>query len=136
MTEQVFCLEGRGVLVNNASIYVVDIDSMAEDLVFTLTSSPQIGGYLTAGCAMCTNWGGEWPSGLERRTGDCGFLGEITSSVRILLAEFRFGTLIIPFTRLCQCLLEETLKDVGPFYPVSMPGEVKDPTQSRGLHHS
>ena len=28
-----------------------------------------------------------------------------------------------------QCLLEETLKAVGPFYLVSMPGEVKDPTQ-------
>ena len=28
-----------------------------------------------------------------------------------------------------QCLLEETLKAGGPFYLVSMPGEVKDPTQ-------
>ena len=27
------------------------------------------------------------------------------------------------------CLLEETLKVSGPFYLVSMPGEVKDPTQ-------
>ena len=27
-----------------------------------------------------------------------------------------------------QCLSEETLKAVGPFYLVSMPGEVKDPT--------
>ena len=27
------------------------------------------------------------------------------------------------------CLLDETLKAVGPFYLVSMPGEVKDPTQ-------
>ena len=34
----------------------------------------------------------------------------------------------IPFTPLCQCLSEETLKAVGPFYLVSMPGEVKDPT--------
>ena len=25
------------------------------------------------------------------------------------------------------CLSDETLKDVGPFYLVSMPGEVKDP---------
>ena len=40
----------------------------------------------------------------------------------------RFGTLAIPFTPLCQCLSEETLKAVGPFYLVSMPGEVKDPT--------
>ena len=41
---------------------------------------------------------------------------------------FRFGTLAIPLTPLCQCLSEETLKAVGPFYLVSMPGEVKDPT--------
>ena len=27
------------------------------------------------------------------------------------------------------CLLDETLKAVGHFYLVSMPGEVKDPTQ-------
>ena len=40
----------------------------------------------------------------------------------------RFRTLAIPFTPLCQCLSEETLKAVGPFYLVSMTGEVKDPT--------
>ena len=34
----------------------------------------------------------------------------------------------ISFTPLCQCLSEETLKAVGPFYLVSMPVEVKDPT--------
>ena len=27
------------------------------------------------------------------------------------------------------CLSEETLKDGGPFYLLSIPGEVKDPTQ-------
>ena len=39
------------------------------------------------------------------------------------------------------CLSDETLKAVGPFYLVSMPGEVKDPTSlhwkcvtRRGLH--
>ena len=35
-------------------------------------------------------------------------------------AGLRFGTLAIPFTPLCQCILEETLKAVGPFYRVSM----------------
>ena len=51
------------------------------------------------------------------------------AGVRIPLRKtFRFGTLAIPFTPLCQCLLEETLKAVGPFYLVSMPGEVKYPT--------
>ena len=39
------------------------------------------------------------------------------------------GTLAILFTPLCQCLSEETLKVVGPFYLVAMPGEVKDHTK-------
>ena len=30
---------------------------------------------------------------------------------------------------ICLCLLEETLNAGGPFYLVSVPGEVKDPTQ-------
>ena len=47
------------------------------------------------------------------------------SWVRILLAELCFGTLAIPFTPVCQCLSKATLKAVGPFYLVSMPGEVK-----------
>ena len=38
----------------------------------------------------------------------------------------RLETLAISFTLVCQCLLEETLKAVGPFYLVSMPWEVKD----------
>ena len=42
--------------------------------------------------------------------------------------DFKFGTLAIPLTLLCQCLSDETLKAVGPFYLVSMPAEVKDPT--------
>ena len=42
--------------------------------------------------------------------------------------QLRFGTLAIPFTPPCQCLSEETLKPVGPFYLVSVPAEVKDPT--------
>ena len=57
-------------------------------------------------------------------------------------AEAVWKTLAISFTPLCQCLSEETLKAVGPFYLVSMPGEVKDPTSlhwkcvtCRGLHH-
>ena len=49
--------------------------------------------------------------------------------VRVPLRKtFRFGTLAIMFTPLCQCLSEETVKAVGPFYLVSMPGEVKYPT--------
>ena len=44
------------------------------------------------------------------------------------LKTFLFGTLAIPFTPLCQCLSDETVTTVGPFYLVSMPREVKDPT--------
>ena len=35
------------------------------------------------------------------------------------------------YIRDCEtlCLSDETLKAVGPFYLVSMPGKVKDPTQ-------
>ena len=50
---------------------------------------------------------------------------------------------LLPFCvhPLCLCLSEETLKAVGPFYLMSMPGEVKDPTQGKcvtccGLHLS
>ena len=51
------------------------------------------------------------------------------SQVRILLAQLCFGTLAIRFIPLCQCLSEETQKAVGPFYLVSMPEDLKDPTQ-------
>ena len=33
------------------------------------------------------------------------------------------------FTIRCLCLLSETLNAIGPIYLVSLPGEVKDPTQ-------
>ena len=64
-----------------------------------------------------------WPSGLEcwleLATGRSRPGSNPTSANR---------TLAIPFTQLCQCLSEEKQKAVGPFYLVSMPGEVKDPT--------
>ena len=56
-----------------------------------------------------------WPSGLERW-------------LALASGQLCFGTLAIPFTPLCQCHSEETLKAVGASYLVSMPGEVKDPT--------
>ena len=47
------------------------------------------------------------------------------------------GTAILKLTQfrsphICLCLSEETLKADGPSYLVSMPEEVKDPTQGRG----
>ena len=41
----------------------------------------------------------------------------------------RFETYAISSPHICLCLSEETLKAGGPFCLVSMPGEVKDPTQ-------
>ena len=40
------------------------------------------------------------------------------------------------YNRDCEslCLSDETLNAVGPFYLVSMPGEVKDPTQGVDLN--
>ena len=58
---------------------------------------------------------------LEPRTGDRVVLGSNPESF--------FGNFAIPFTLLCQCLSEETLKAVGPFYLVSVAGQVKDPTR-------
>ena len=56
--------------------------------------------------------------------GDRTFDGSSPTSVK----TFLFGTLAIPFIPACQCLSGETVKAVGPFYLVSMPGEVKYPT--------
>ena len=70
--------------------------------------------------------GERWPSGLERSTGGRGFKSHCGKT-------FRFGTLSIPFTPLCQCLSDETLNTVGPFYLVSMPGKVKYPTSQQSL---
>ena len=63
----------------------------------------------------------EW---VRASTGDRTVDGSRPTSVK----TFCFGTLAIPFTPLCQCLSDETVKGVGPFYLVSMLGEVKDPT--------
>ena len=63
----------------------------------------------------------EW---IRASTGDRMVDGSSLTSVK----TFRFGTLAISFTPLCQCLSDETVKAVGPFYMLSMPGEVKDPT--------
>ena len=41
----------------------------------------------------------------------------------------RLKTWLSTLETVSQCLSDETLKTVGPFYLVSMPGEIKDPTQ-------
>ena len=88
--------------------------------------------------------GAAWPRVRLGRGGRAGVEGAMAEWVRALACagdrtvrigfesrcgKLCFGTLAIPFTPLCQCLSEETLKALGPkLYLVSMPGEVKDPT--------
>ena len=54
---------------------------------------------------------------VERRTGDREVLGSNTTGASSKLRQFR----------LLQCILEGTLKAIGPLYLVSIPGEVRDP---------
>ena len=59
---------------------------------------------------------------VERQTINRGDSGSISPTAVLKLRQFRSS-------HICLCLSEETLKAGGPFYLVSMPGEVKDPTQ-------
>ena len=59
----------------------------------------------------------EWVRALDWRPGGPGFKFHCGNLIN-------FGTLAILFTPLCQCLSEETLKAVGPFYLVPMPEEL------------
>ena len=59
---------------------------------------------------------------VERRTVNQGDGGSIPPTAVSKVRQFRSP-------HICLCLSEETLKAVGPFCLVSMPGEVNDPTQ-------
>ena len=59
---------------------------------------------------------------VERRTVNQEGSGSIRPTAVSKLRQFRSP-------HICLYLSEETLKAGGPFYLVSMPGEVKDPTQ-------
>ena len=59
---------------------------------------------------------------VERRTVNPGDGGSIPPTALSKLRQFRLP-------HICLYLSEETLQAGGPFYLVSMPGEVKDPTQ-------
>ena len=63
----------------------------------------------------------EW---VRASTADRTFDGSSPISVK----TFLFGTFGNSVYPACQCLSDETVKAVGPFYLVSMPGEVKYPT--------
>ena len=66
-----------------------------------------------------SNWSGG--RAVERRTVNRGGGGSISPAAVSKLRQFRSP-------HICLCLSEETLKAGVPFYLVSMPGEVKDPT--------
>ena len=59
---------------------------------------------------------------VEHWTVNRGDSGSIPPTAVSKLSQFRSP-------HICLCLSEETLKTGGPFYLVSIPGEVKDPTQ-------
>ena len=61
---------------------------------------------------------------VERRSVNRG--GSIPPTASSKLRQFRSP-------HICLCLSEETLKAGGPFCLVSMPGEVKDPTQGENV---
>ena len=66
--------------------------------------------------------GGSGGRVVERQTVNRGDGGSIPPTAASKLWQFRSP-------HICLCLSEETLIAGGPFYLVSMPGEVKDPTQ-------
>ena len=83
--------------------------------------------------ATYRKWGALWPCGFEHWTGNWVVLGS-NAAAATSLRNFCLPRFV--------SLSEETLKAVGPFYLVSMPGGVKDPTSlhwkcvtCHGLHH-
>ena len=83
----------------------------------TETEGPRIAGIDTEeGGAVA-----EWVRALDWRPDGQWFESHIGKLFASELWQFRLPML-------CQCLSEETLKAVGHFYLMSMPGEVKDPT--------
>ena len=62
---------------------------------------------------------------VERRTVNRGDGGSIPPTAVSKLRQFRLP-------HICLCLSEETLNIGGPFYLVSMPGELKHPTHTGG----
>ena len=73
-------------------------------------------------CVQCITELGSGGRAVERRTVNRGDSGSIPPTAVSKLRQFRSP-------HICLCLSEETLKAGGPFYLVSMPGEVKDLTQ-------
>ena len=71
---------------------------------------------------MCFKCVGSGVRAVEHRTVNRGDGGSIPPAAILKLRQFRSP-------HICLCLSEETLKAGGPFYLVSMTGEVKDPTQ-------
>ena len=108
--------------------YVPDIDKMATPVHPTTNEE----GTLVRHGQVCSMPGqpldltrnnGSGGRAVERRTLNRGDGGSIPPTAGSKLRQFRL-------LHICLCLSEETLKAGGPFYLVSVPGEVKDPTQA------
>ena len=112
---QALCMSGT-----HKSVASADAAALAwcgDVVVFPCTTDKQ-------GCKLvrttCTV--GSGGRAVERRTVNRGDSGSIPPTAISKLRQFRSP-------HICLCLSEETLKAGGHFYLVSMPGEVKDPTQ-------
>ena len=66
---------------------------------------------VTPSTSICLHFGAQWPSGLDRRTGD-----RVVRTLPGLGSNVAGGTFAIPFTPRCQwqCMLEGTLTAIGP----------------------
>ena len=76
--------------------------------------------FITSIIMFCYEYVGSGGHTVERWTVNRGNYGSIPPTALSKLREFRSP-------HICPCLSEETLKAGGPFYLVSMPGEVKYP---------
>ena len=43
ISEQIFCQEGRGILIKNASMFIVDFDTLPSELLLTVEKEPKQG---------------------------------------------------------------------------------------------
>ena len=105
---------------------------MDKDSRFSVSAETYLGMKLRCGC--CTQVpeygsGARWSSG---RASPSGFRPKPKGPTGVRNHLRRFEACAILFSPLCLCLSEETVKAVGPFYLISMPGEVKYPTQGNG----
>ena len=99
-------LEGLGIIVTDLTNYTVNVQKSIYFLDRILLTGSGSGERWSPGRALDYPFDG----------------GSIPSTAVSKLRQFRSPDI-------CLCLSKGTLKAGGPFYLMSMPGEVKDPTQ-------